>query len=178
MLSCDSCGLLVNFSCGWNMFSIKTLYVRAESIISGNISHILDIFFFFRRKAKLVPKFKLVSHNLFTDLTVGTAGVKKICTDHGYNRPWSCVLSTIPVLYHNSNIFCYLRKEAYKKRQISIEHWPLTSSGFEVVLMEEWNIIPKKIIRLYFEVFPCDTGLLFFWGAKVPTSEGNVLFVS
>lgn len=94
MLSCDSCGLLVNFSCGWNMFSIKTLYVRAESIISGNISHILDIFFFFRRKAKLVPKFKLVSHNLFTDLTVGTAGVKKICT-----RSWMDTTALDPVCF-------------------------------------------------------------------------------
>lgn len=137
-----------------------------QNLSSAEISRTYWTFsFFFRRKAKLVPKFKLVSHNLFTDLTVGTAGVKKKYARimDGYNRPWSCVLSTILVLYHNSNIFCYSRKEAYKKRQISIEQWPLTSNGFEVVLMEEWNIIPKKIIRLYFEVFPCDAGFLFFF---------------
>lgn len=39
-------------------------------------------------------------------------------------------------------------------------------NGFEVVLMEEWNIIFKKIICLYFEVFLCDVGLLFFLRGK------------
>lgn len=50
-------------------------------------------------------------------------------------------------------------------------------NGFEVVLMEEWNIIFKKIICLYFEVFLCDVGLFFFLGVKVLILEGNVLFV-
>lgn len=49
-----------------------------QNLSSAEISRTYWTFsFFFRRKAKLVPKFKLVSHNLFTDLTVGTAGVKK-----------------------------------------------------------------------------------------------------
>lgn len=59
-----------------------------QNLSSAEISRTYWTFsFFFRRKAKLVPKFKLVSHNLFTDLTVGTAGVKKICTDHGWIQP-------------------------------------------------------------------------------------------